>query len=179
MFNILYNEDIEIDMVNLFVYINQFTKSIGETSVVLDPSKCRLILLGMRQDLPHVDGMDRASCFKKIANFVVYFIAERPIQNPFSEKNIGGDLAKLSNHQNSIIALQIAIDGLHGATIYRNEKESLEIKTRIELSKHSYVDLIDSLQTATVQTHYKLLTILLEQLVYKTNPDCQYPVMRL
>ncbi len=179
MFNVLYNDTIDIDLAYLLSYINDFTKGLGEHRVSIDPQKCRLILLGMRQDFPHVDGMNHASCFKKIANFVAYFVAEKPIQNPFSEENIGSDLEKLSNHQNSIVALQVAIDGLHGAMIHRNQDQELKVENRIQISRHSYVDIIDALQSITPNTHYKLLTILFEQLVYKTNLDCQYPAINI
>jgi hypothetical protein len=164
-------------MVHLLTYINEFTKSLGEESVMLDTGICESILRGMRLDFPHVDGLDEASAFKKIANFVTFFIANRPIPGPFSESSIGKDLAKISNHQNVIVAFQLAIDSLHGAVIHSNNGEDIKLENRIKLSPHSYIDIVDALHDATNHTHYKMATVLLEQLAYKSNPGCQYDLI--
>ena len=177
-YNILYNDNITADMLNLLAYINDFTKGLGETQVQVDIAVCRSIILGMRQDFPHVDGLESASAFKKVANFAVFFIGDRPIQSPFSTDNIG-KLAKISNHQNVIVALHLAIDSLHGAVINTKDGKSMELKNRIQLSKHSYCDIVDALHAATPATHFKMLAVLFEQMAYKVNESCQYPVAEL
>lgn len=178
-FNLLYNDETILDEIALLTYINDFTKAINEIKVTVDPNICRSVLLGMQQDFPHVDGVESASPFKKVANFMTFFIANQPIQSRFSELNIGPKLAKIRNHQNVIVALQLAIDSLDGAVINGRNGTDIKLNQRISLSEHSYIDIVDALQNATPSTSFKLVTILLEQLAYKSNPGCQYDLLDL
>jgi len=176
-FNILYSSDPELDLVSLLTYIDVFTADLGEKYVEVDADKCLALLRLMRQDFPHKDGLEEANVFKKIAYFICHFIGDRPILSAFSEDNIGEELADMINHQNAIVAFQLAIDSLQGAVVKSNTDKPVEIVNRIELSAHSYRDIIDAIKSSSHVTHYKLLAVFLEQLSYKTNPDCQYPVI--
>ena len=178
-FSILYNDNVDIDMIALLTYINDLTKGMGISDVAVDTSVIRSLLLGMRQDFPHRDGLEKASAFKKIANFVTFFVSDGPILNPFPKSVIGPELSKIANHQNAMVGLQLAIDNLHGASISMDEKTTLFLKNRIKISKHSYIDIIDAFSNATHATHFKMITVLLEQLAYKNNPDCQYQLIDL
>ena len=179
-YNVLYNKDQYTDLVFLLTYIDEFTAGIGETSVEVDPDVCASVLTMMRNDFPHVDGIDRASAFKKMAYFMTFFIGERPmIQPKFSVNNVSPEIFKISNHANAMVALQIAIDSLEGAEIIREDGSKKVLKGRIQLSEHSYIDMIDALNNISPVNHYKILAVLLEQLAYKTNSDCQYTVIDL
>lgn len=178
-YSILYGSQ-NMDAVNLLTYINDFTKGIGETEVKVDPDVCFSITELISHEFPHVDGVEQASVFKKLAYFMSYFIGERPIKSNFSAENIGPDLVKISNHSNAIIALQLAFDSLEGAKIISgkgNERTKKILKSRIKISNHSYIDIVDSLHNITVSQHFKLLAVFLEQLTYKENPDCQYELI--
>lgn len=48
------------------------------------------------------------------------------------------------------------------------------MENKIALSRHSYVDITDAFTGATPVTAFKLVTVLFEQMAYKTNPGCQY-----
>lgn len=176
-FNILYSSDPELDLISLLRYINNFTDNLGEKEVELDVDKCMAILRLIRQDFPHKDGLSEANVFKKVAYFMCYFIGERPVLSTFSAENVGAELAGMINHQNAMIALQIAIDSLHGAVVRANSETPNELKNRIQLSAHSYRDIVDAIKTSSPVSDFKLLCVLLEQLVYKTNPDCQYTLI--
>jgi hypothetical protein len=65
---------------------------------------------------------------------------------------------------------------LNKATVQDGEKS---IQNSIELSKHSYIDIIDALSHITLQGSFMLVTVLLEQLVYKTNSNLQYNIHKL
>lgn len=80
--------------------------------------------------------------------------------------------------QNIVLALRIAMESLHGATLQRTDGKTFELDRRLDLSKHSYVDLVDALTDATPD-HFKFVAVLLEQLAYKTNPRCQYPTYQV
>ncbi len=176
-FNILYSTAPELDLVSLLKYINNYTADLGEGIIEVDVDQCLAILRWMRQDFPHKDGLDEANVFKKVAYFMCYFIGERPILNTFSEDNIGEDLAGMANHQNAMVALHIAIDSLQGAVVKSNTDEPVEIVNRIVLSSHSYKDIIDAIKSISHVSHFKLLAVFLEQLAYKTNPNCQYDLL--
>ena len=75
---------------------------------------------------------------------------------------------------NEHFALMLAIKSLHGATLGDGASQKV-LTNPIELSQHSLVDIIDALSHATPQNHFKLVSVLLEQIAYKTNPTCQYP----
>jgi len=176
-FSILYNDDVGTDLFALLTYINDFTKSLGVEGVVIDPDETRSILLGMRQDFPHIDGLEKASAFKKVANFMAFFISQRPIQSTFPKSIVGEELAALLNHQNAMVSFQLAVDCLDGAEIYKKNGDTITLDNRIKVSKHSYIDIIEALCGITPMLHLKILAVFLEQLAYKSNPDSQYELV--
>lgn len=178
-FSILYNDDVNTDLIALLTYINDFTKSLGVEEVVIDPDIVRSLLSGMVHDFPHIDGLEKASPFKKAANFIAFFIAQKPIKDPFPESIVGEKLVALRNHQNAIVGFHLAIDSLDGAVICRENGETITLDNRIQVSKHSYLDIIEALCGVTPVNHLKILAVFLEQLAYKSNPDCQYPLAEI
>ena len=121
------------------------------------------VVAGMRLDFPHLGGLDAASPFKKAANFIVHFIAGEPIDAPTIP------------HANELFALTIAATYLHGAKLHGNASHGPRtLSNPIEVSGHSLTDILDAMASTTPDTSFKLITVLLEQLAYKTNPDCQY-----
>lgn len=174
--SIIYNENIATDNIQLLSYINDFTKGLGEKLIEIDPDIIYYkVLQAMRQDFPYVNGLENANVFKKAAYFMCWFIGEQPIIGAFSDKNVGS-LASLSNHQNAIVAFQVAIASLHGATV-RHDTTDVVLNNRIRLSSHSYIDIISAIREASVHSHYKMITVLLEQLAYKENPGCQFELL--
>lgn len=171
---ILYNKDHLQDAVFILAFINDFTTEMGIDSVVIDTSIIERVVNSCRQDFPCKDGIEKASVFKKVANFVCFFIGERPILEPFPKEVIGDDLAKIDNHQNAMIAFEIAKVALHGSII-QPANGDIEVMNEISVSQHSYIDILDALSNITPVAHFKVVSVLLEQLVYKTNPGCQYP----
>jgi hypothetical protein len=169
----IYNQNTLQDTVQVLRYINDLTLELGITNVLMDVDAVVRVVEGCKQDFPHKDGIDMASAFKLAANFVCYFIAERPIKVAFSPDAVSERLSKVDNHQNAVVAFSIARTALHGSKIYRGDK-ICEICNPIKISSHSYGDIIEALAVATPSSHFKLVTVLFEQLVYKTNPDCQY-----
>lgn len=171
----LYHNDMWVDTINMVGFINEFTRTGGLEDVDISIPKIRGILAGMRTDFPHFEGQDKASPFKKAANFICYFNAEKPLANPFPSSLVGDFLYKVRNHQNAIISFMYACEALHGASIYKEgDEDPCIISSPIDVSRHSLEDIVDALASATPQTHFKLVSVLLEQLVYKTNPKCQY-----
>lgn len=167
----MYNDDPLQDTINVLKFINEFTKGFGTGPAVLDTVIIEEVIQNIRTDFPHEGGIEKASAFKQIAFFMCHFIEARPIIEPFPVE-IVQRLARVDNHQNAIIAFGIAEEALHCSKIERKDG-ALDIKIRIAYSKHSYVDIIEALSSIT-REHYQLVSVLLEQLVYKTNPQCQY-----
>ena len=128
----------------------------------------------MSPDFPHKDGLEKASPFKKAANFYVWFVAQRPIIDELPSAIIGSDLASLSNHQNAIFAYHLAVDCLHGATLYRNGDDPVVLKNRIKVSYHFFRDFVEAFGTAVPQHDFKKVSLLFEQLAYKVN-EASYP----
>ena len=126
---------------------------------------------GMRQDFP--GGLDKASPFKRAANFVCYFVARKPIETSLPD-HFGPYLTDIRNHANAYIAFLLAVQSLHEAELEWCDGSIHKLCKRIEFSRHSLIDIVDALAAATPVTSFKLVSVLLEQMAYKTNPDCQY-----
>lgn len=176
---IFFNNTPDEDVITVLAFINGLASNFCPANgISIDVQKIESIVRGIRSDFPHNDGLNESSAFKKVALFISYFVAERPILEPFKESNLDRDILKINNYENSIIALLIGLFALHKAVIFQNE-QTVYLINPIELSKHSLIDLVDALANITPQNHFKLLTVLLEQLSYKTNTHCQYPTTEL
>ncbi len=153
------------DLRTIYELLNGFTAHWSDCSKEVDSNKVMGVVLGMRQDFPHVDGLHNASPFKKAANFLCYWVAAKPIHMD----------PKPMAHPNTYFALSVAIRSLQGAVLdgYKPGDERI-LNRKIELSKHSLVDVVEALSTVAPASHFKVVTVLLEQMAYKTNPDCQY-----
>ena len=136
-----------------------------DSRVSLDLDGIMAVMRGMRLDFPHAGGVLAASPFKLAANFACNWVAKKPVlmdPEPFS-------------HVNGVLALEIDRDSLHGATIARSDDAIKVLDNRIELSKHSFMDIAEALNGTSPDTGFKLVSVLFEQMAYKNNPDCQYP----
>lgn len=176
-FKILYQEgnNVQSNLVSVAVYIDSFAKNLGLEELSIDPQKLTTVAAALvRPDFPHVDGLEKASPFKKAANFFVWFVAARPILSELPEALIGKDLKSIPNHQNVIFAYHMAIDCLHGAQLHRKDKiEPLSVK--IKVSQHFFIDFVEAFSAAAPVTHFQIASLLFEQLAYKYNKDASYP----
>jgi len=159
--------DPHTDLVNVLQFINDFSRSVGIIPFEIDASKIDGIIKGAVSDGDYIH--EQASPFKKVASFAAYFIAARPISSPFPFV----DFKNIRNHQNAIVALEIAIDSLHGATIRRRDGV-FTLSKRIEVSAHSYIDIVNAIADVTPAYGKNLLAVLLEQMCYRRNPICEY-----
>lgn len=173
---ILYNTDDLLDAVIVLEFIDAYTYELGVRPAFVDGNIVMSVVNECKRDFPHKDGLDKASAFKQAAHFVCYFISKKPILDPFPVGIIGEQLAEIPNHQNAIVAFAIAETALNNSMIRRKDGD-IQIKNPIRYSRHSYIDIIEALSEITPSPHFKLTTVLFEQLVYKSNPGCQYPII--
>jgi hypothetical protein len=157
---LFYNKDLDTDVKTVLAFLEGFSKALNEnkktskgdiSTIDISPSKFKVVMQCCYMDFPCIDGIDGSSIFKKAANFIVNFILEEPVIN-FSDEisNIlSKDLLKIKNYQNSVTAFIIAAALLYKAKIY-TENETKTIDSRLEISKHSFLDLIDYLSTPTL-----------------------------
>lgn len=167
------------NLVSIAVYVDAFAEGLGMKELRIDPRGMNAVAAALtRPDFPHADGLDKASPFKKAANFFVWFVAEKPIVDELPDDVIGADIKSISNYQNVIFAYQMAIDCLHGAKLYRKENgEEVEItlSNKIKVSRHFFGDFVEAFSAANPQQHFKVVSLLFEQLCYKVNPQAAYP----
>ncbi len=175
--NFLYDEGTNAltDLLNVTVFINDYGAECGEKIGVVrfDASVLMNLLEGMRENFPHIDGLDKSSPFKKAAYFMCRFIADQPIKYQF---DCFGKFEAFSDNPratNTIIAIEIAIESLFCATLTIDGLEK-KLVNRIQLSTHSLIDLVEAISNPDHQLNWPLVSILLEQMAYKTNPTCQY-----
>lgn len=167
----IYTGDTNQDAINLAYYINDYTKELKVTNIQIDPNALFNVCYDMVQQFPHVDGLEKASAFKKLGNFVAHFVARAPIKSslPVIIKGIQNP------NPNAVLALEVALFCLQNSKIIQSDGAELVIENDLYLSDHSYGDIIDALsEDICPKHHYKLITVLLEQIVYKTNQHCEY-----
>ena len=165
------------EVATILAFVAQFYRSVGvEEYVEVEAAAVGSMVRDMHVDFPYPGGSSQASPFKKVAQFVCYFTAIKPVKTPLPPEYLG-HLA----HQdpvartNAVLALVIAIESLHGATLTWSDESTHRLKNKIRLSQHSFIDIADALTNATPAVSFKLVAVLFEQTAYKDNPDCQYP----
>ena len=170
----LYTETPTQDVINILRYTNDLTHELGLTEVQVDLVALKKVCFGMRNKFPHEAGENEASVFKKMGNFLTHFLAYKPIRSAFPPEIVKG---LRSFDPNAFVGFEIAVACIEKSTINFKEAENKEIGNPIYLSDHSYADVICALSTdenISPQNHYHIYSVFLEQLTYKTNPDCQY-----
>ncbi len=125
-----------------------------------------------RIEVPCKNGVENANVFKKASTFLCEFVNG---SNGIIESIEGGEklqeaITGIRNYESAFIGFYIVCALLKGATVNENKV----IKNSIELSAHSHADIIDALSNITLVTNFKMVAVLLEQLVYKNNPGLQY-----
>lgn len=173
----IYNQRPEQDYNNILRYIDDFTSifvdQLSIDFIQIDTSSLAVVCSGIRQRFPHIDGFENASAFKKVAYFVAHFMWRKPIRTKFSViDGISEERADI----NAVVAFDIAITCLQGSKIVKKDGTTKAIDKPIYLSDHSYKDIIEALSVGEIcpEHHYHILAVFFEQLVYKTNPECQY-----
>jgi len=163
-----------MDVISILTFIDEFTSEIGVQGVQINSHDIKTICVEMRAEFPHVDGLSKASVFKKMANFVAHFLSYSPIKTGFPENAIKGYSGRFD--PNAVIALDMAIRCIQGSHIKGNNGNSKCVEHPIYLSDHSYSDIIFSLSQGDIKpkSHYHLLAVFFEQLTYKSNPHCEY-----
>lgn len=168
---ILYNDDPLQDTINILEHIDKFAGAMKIQPITLDTAIVEKVVQEIRTNFPCEGGVEKASAFKQVAYFMCHFIAAKPILEPFP-MDIVGTLARIQNHQNAMLALDIAENALCKSKIERTDG-TINIDKRVGYSKHSYIDIIDAISGIDCGS-FGLLSVFIEQLVYKANPDCQY-----
>ena len=174
---LLYNQTFEQDILNILEHIDGFSSEIGVSNTPIDTQKLVQACKSIRENFPCIDGIKNASIFKKAAVFVACFVEIAPIGlNAFLESELAEKIK--SKNPNAIIALGIAFRYLSLAKVYRPEQTTLVISNGIELSMHSYCDFLDMLsQDINLKSHFMVLSLLFEQVVYKTHNNMQYELL--
>jgi hypothetical protein len=161
------------DYFEIMALIDSFAEA-NNASIAVNEDKLFYMIKRIHADFPCINGANNANVFKKSAAFLCEFVGEQVVEN--FECQMSDKLKKITNNGSAIIAFHIVTTMLNNATV-KDGKEN--IKNPIELSSHSYADIIDALSSLTLLGSFKLVAVLLEQLVYKSNPTLQYNTKKL
>lgn len=174
---LLYNQTFEQDILNILEYIDGFSSEIGVSHTPVDTQKLVQVCKSIRENFPCIDGIENASVFKKAAVFVACFVEIASIDlGAFSGSKLEDKIK--SKNPNAIIALGIAFRYLSLARVYRPQETTLIIQNGIKLSMHSYCDFLDMLsQDINLKSHFMVLSLLFEQVIYKTHTNMQYELV--
>ncbi|CAC9621414.1 hypothetical protein [uncultured Gammaproteobacteria bacterium] len=169
----IFSDNETTDYFEIMVLVDSFVEA-NSASIVINEDKLFFMIKRIHADFPCINGANNANVFKKSAAFLCEFVGEQVVET--FECAMSAELEKITNNGSAIIAFHIVTTMLNNATVQNGEKS---IKNPIELSKHSYIDIIDALNDITLQRSFRLVTVLLEQLVYKSNHELQYDVKKL
>lgn len=174
---------VQDELANVLGFVSRFYTTLGVRRVSVDVDALENGLEAMREHLSgQPGGVEGASPFRKAAAFLCHFVEAKPIGTPLPlASTFGAALAArlgVPADPNTVLALRIAMESLHGAILERDDGETFQLERRLDLSTHSYIDIVDALTDATPD-HFKYVAVLLEQLAYKTNPRCQYPTYQV
>lgn len=169
----IFSDDETTDYFEIMTLIDSFAEASG-AKITVNRDKLSYIITRIHAEFPCINGAENANVFKKSAAFLCEFVGEQIVEN--FECKMSVKLKKIINHGSAIIAFHIVTTMLNNATVQNGKKS---IKNPIELSKHSYIDIIDALHDITLYGSFRLVAVLLEQLVYKSNPDLQYDINKL
>lgn len=173
----LYNNSVTQDKLNILEFLDSFSKAAKVENLAVDLGRLDVVCLRMRDDFPCSYGIDNASIFKKAATFVTCFIESSPLdRDAFKNGELLDDVK--SKNANAVVALSIAFKFMSLAKVTRSDDAIFYINKGIKLSWHSYCDMLDMLSHGVnLNTHFMSLSLLFEQIVYKTHKEIQYNVL--
>ncbi|MDE0349427.1 MAG: hypothetical protein OXM56_06950 [Gammaproteobacteria bacterium] len=170
------------DIINVLGFVSRFYTTLGARDVEVDVDALERVLDSMREHLDAHGGAEAVSPFKKAASFVCHFVEQSPLKTRLPRASTLARAIRAATgsqpNQNAVLALRIAMESLQGATLRRSDGQELVLSCRLDLSRHSYVDIVEALSDAT-PAHFRYVAVLLEQMAYKTNPRCQYATYRV
>ncbi len=152
-------------------FLNEAIEELGfEEPIDVNGYKLLSVFRNAFSDDNFLGGVKGASCFKKVSAFMCHFVVEKPLSSfPEERKNSEG---KLSIH--AMIGLEFCMRSLVGSIINKEDNPA-KVKT-LQLSQHAYKDIIYACSQEDIRSdsHCHLLSLLFEQICYKTNSNCQY-----
>lgn len=179
----LYEGPKEFQYLSMLLLLEAFAEGYtGEQCIrdlKIDTEKLEAVIYAINEHpFPHIGGVENASAFKKAAVFICCFIKLAPITGVDYENDIDESyqFSHILNdyNPNAVFALTTAIVLLNHHKLCMNGGDMVNHQP-IALTQHSYEDILDVLSTKVDPNyHWHLLSLLLEQMFYKTNPGCQY-----
>ncbi len=146
---------------------------------------------------PHVDGFPKSSVFKKLANFVVLFCENCPVEGVLDENGAVSTIStEYRSYENTMYAVSKAFALLKDVEITRKAPLSkVKLVHPVTVSQHSFDALAEILQDYYLSDaedasiygkldavalrrrsvrRYKYWAVLLEQIAYRSNPGARY-----
>lgn len=167
--NMVFTKNGHTDFLAVMALIDAFSE---KSKVKIRVREEDLYALMNRIQVPCKDGVENANIFKKASTFLCDFVngGVGMIESIENNNILPTAITKIRNYESAFIGFFIVCVFLRDATV---NKDNI-IEHSIMLSAHSHADIIDALSNITLHNNFKLVAVLLEQLVYKNNPDLQY-----
>jgi hypothetical protein len=156
------------DYESILLFIEQFANSSGLKQIQVDANALRETLAVSTNHPPEL------SLFKRVATFICAFSYFRPVQTPFPENVFGKMITQIPNHQNAILAFEIAKNALWGASLRSADGRNKIINNQISMSAHMYADTITFLSNLDPSKDVFGVALLLESLCYQSNSELAY-----
>ena len=123
---------------------------------------------GAYSSAPSKGGIEEASPFKVAASVATNLSGMKPLISSLPD-NFPQTMREIPNHQNGYIGYMAGASILQGAAIRERRL------ARIVVSRHSFLDIVEAIAETTPSAGAKLLSVMFEQAVYKTNKGIEYP----
>lgn len=161
---------IAADAFNLFEFCSGFYSVLG-LNPEISQAKLWNTLAEHQTILIKNVSIARPSVFKLSAAFTIAFVLTSPLDQPLASGRLDPKLTEIPNHQNALIPFEYCRYILCGAKINHPKRGDIELKKRINLSKHFKIDLIHSIAAINRDgANFHLLSLIYESLCYKANP---------
>lgn len=168
----LFTGDQALDKKRLCDFIDGYAETISLPSIEVDDDAIDKVVKSF-SEMPWPNGVGQASAFKKVGMLATSFAFYTPIITEFKESQFG----ILFNHQNAIVAYEIAKAALWNATITCPYRGEISLTEKIFTSKHFWREMISTLSSCNPRDHFACFSLLFESLVYRSNPKACYTAL--
>src|ERR1700722_16845244 len=146
----------------------------GIKNVEVDRSILWAVLATFPQILVRNAATPNPSLFKRASAITISFMIKSPMAVPFKTGTIPAHIRDIANHQNAIGVFEYCRKALFGAVIYKTEKKADKLEHPIDLSLHSYCDVIHAIAQIKNDEPFHLLSLIYEMMTYRWNPNASY-----
>ena len=165
---------------NFLMWAHRVYERYGDTNFVsFNPAEINYLFWEVKRHWETRENGDEfsPSLFKQAGLLIVKVSKEQLFENPLVKYK---GIQSIDNHQNIFIALSFALEVISGSSVLLSDGRRTNISEDLWLSQHSWIDIVDAISEMIQSSGAHsdrcacMVAVLIEQIVYKSNPNLQY-----